>query len=81
MRKLESSDDSDMIEAVALSLVGEGEPSREENEAHIKKTGGRTFGDYDRPEDLFHYFDPAQFYCWIAGKNEEATKTLENRNC
>ena len=42
---------------------------------------GRTFGDYDRPEDLFHYFDCAQFYCWIAGKNEEASKTLGNRNC
>ena len=31
--------------------VGEGEPSQEENEAHIKKTEGRTFGYYDLPED------------------------------
>jgi hypothetical protein len=53
----------------------------EENEAHVKKTDGRTFGDYDLPEDLFLYFDRAQFYRWIAGKNEEATKTLENKNC
>ena len=53
----------------------------EENEAHVKKTDGRTFGDYDLPEDLFLYFDRAQFYRWIAGKNEDATKTLENKNC
>ena len=49
----------------------------QENEAHIKKKDGRTFGDYDLPEDLFDYFDRAQFYRWVTGKNEEAAGILE----
>ena len=50
-----------------------------ENEAHLNKMSGRTFGDYDLPEDLFTYFDRANFFRWIAGKNEEAAGILENR--
>ena len=49
-----------------------------ENEAHLQKPG-RTFGDYALPADLFENFDRAQFYRWIAVKNEEAAGTLKRR--
>ena len=49
---------------------------REENRAHIK-VEGRTFGDYDLPEDIMEYFDQAQFYRWIASKNAEAMQILQ----
>ena len=50
----------------------------EENEAHIKKKG-RKFGGNDLPEDIFDYFDQAQFYRWIACKNVEASKIIEHK--
>ena len=50
----------------------------DKNDAHLKKKG-RTFGDYDLPGNLFDYFDRAQFYRWIAGKNEEAAGILKQK--
>ena len=46
-------------------------------EAH-KKIDGRTFGDYDLPENLMEddRFNKAEFYRWLVAKNKEAKGVL-----
>ena len=51
----------------------------QQNGAH-DKLAVRTFGEYDLTEDLMDYFDKAQFYRWLTGKNKEATEVLSHRS-
>ena len=49
-----------------------------ENCAH-KKIENRQFGNYDLSNNLYNYFDRAQFYRWISNRNKEVVDLLEQR--